>query len=69
MQSLSRLLKCVSHEETPTEDSILAYADFVSDLYRHHNDLGTYVLTLVFEDENICMIKKGKKVFHKIILQ
>ena len=60
MQSLSRLLKCVSHEETPTEDSILAYADFVSDLYRHHNDLGTYVLTLVFEDENICMIKKGK---------
>ena len=61
MQSLSRLLKCVSHEETPTEDSILAYADFVSDLYRHHNDLGTYVLTLVFEDENICMIKKGKK--------
>ena len=60
MQSLSRLLKCVSHEETPTEESILAYADFVSDLYRHHNDLGTYVLTLVFEDENICMIKKGK---------
>jgi predicted AAA+ superfamily ATPase len=60
MQSLSRLLKCVSHEETPTEDTVLAYADFVSDLYRHHNDLGTYVLTLVFEDENICMIKKGK---------
>ena len=59
MQSLSALLKCVSHEDTPTEDSILAYADFVSDLYRHHNDLGTYVLTLVFEDENICMIKKG----------
>ena len=60
MQSLSRLLKCVSHDDTPTEDSILAYADFVSDLYRHHNDLGTYVLTLVFEDENICMIKKGR---------
>ncbi|MBP1567228.1 MAG: ATP-binding protein, partial [Oscillospiraceae bacterium] len=35
-------------------------ADFVSNLYRHHNDLGTYILTLVFEDENICMIKRGQ---------
>ena len=57
MQSLSALLKCVSNEDTALDETIHAYADFVSDLYRHHNDLGTYILTLVFEDENICMIK------------
>ena len=60
MQSLSALLKCVSNEETALDETIHAYADFVSDLYRHHNDLGTYILTLVFEDENICMIKKSQ---------
>lgn len=60
MQSLSALLKCVSSEETALDETIHAYADFVSDLYRHHNDLGTYILTLVFEDENICMIKKSQ---------
>ncbi len=60
MQSLDTLLKYVSSDETPTDKKIHAYADFVSDLYRHHNDLGTYILTLVFEDENICMIKRGQ---------
>lgn len=60
MQSLSALLKCVSNEDTALDETIHAYADFVSDLYRHHNDLGTYILTLVFEDENICMIKKAQ---------
>lgn len=62
MQSLSALLKCVSTEGTAPDQTIHAYADFVSDLYRHHNDLGTYLLTLVFEDENICMTRKGQKL-------
>jgi len=62
MQSLSALLKCVSSEDTAVDETIHAYADFVADLYRHHNDLGAYLLTLVFEDENICMIRKGQKL-------
>lgn len=62
MQSLNALLKCVSSEDTVLDKTIHAYADFVSDLYRHHNDLGTYMLTLVFEDENICMTKKAQNL-------
>lgn len=62
MQSLKKLLKNVTSVDTSPEDVIQSYADFVSDLYRHHNDLGTYILTLVFEDENICMIKKAQKL-------
>ncbi|MBR3025650.1 MAG: ATP-binding protein [Oscillospiraceae bacterium] len=60
MQSLNSLLKLVSSENAAADETIHAYADFVSNLYRHHNDLGTYILTLVFEDENICMIKRGQ---------
>ncbi len=62
MQSLCALLKCVSTEGTAKDETIHAYADFVSDLYRHHNDLGKYILTLVFEDENICMTKKAQNL-------
>lgn len=62
MQSLSELLKCLNTPESAKEDKIHAYADFVSDLYRHHNDLGTYILTLILEDENIYMIRKAHKL-------
>jgi predicted AAA+ superfamily ATPase len=60
MQSLNTLLKLISTENSTVDEKIHAYACFVSDLYRHHNDLGTYILTLVFEDENICMTKKAQ---------
>lgn len=62
MQSLSELLKCLNAPESAKEEKIHAYADFVSDLYRHHNDLGTYILTLILEDENIYMIRKAHKL-------
>jgi len=62
MQSLLNLLKCLSDEKCPEDISVRAYADFVSDLYRHHNDLGTYILTLILEDENIYMIRKAHKL-------
>ncbi len=61
MQTLESLLKTVCSDDTNEETKIHAYADFVSDLYRHHNDLGTYILTLVLEDENIYMIRKAHK--------
>lgn len=62
MQSLREMLRTITSCENAPEKSIHAYADFVSDLYRHHNDLGTYILTLVFEDENICMIRKAQNI-------
>ena len=40
MRSLERLLK--SLEDDDTVKQIQAYSDFVSNLYRHHNDLSLY---------------------------
>ena len=57
MRSLERLLK--SLEDDDTVKQIQAYSDFVSNLYRHHNDLSSYILTLMLEDENIYMIRKA----------
>lgn len=62
MQSLISLLRSLNDPECPQDTAIHAYADFVSDLYRHHNDLGTYILTLILEDENIYMIRKAHKL-------
>ncbi len=62
MQSLYSLLKCICTDNFSQEDAIHLYADFVADLYRHHNDLGTYILTLMLEDENVYMIKKSQKL-------
>ena len=45
MRSLERLLK--SLEDDDTVKQIQAYSDFVSNLYRHHNDLSSYILTPV----------------------
>lgn len=55
MQSLERLF--LSLENGSTIDRIRAYSDFVSNLYRHNNDLSRFILTLILEDENIYMIK------------
>ncbi len=60
IQSLERLLK--SFEDDDTIKQIQAYSDFVSNLYRHHNDLSSYILTLILEDENIYMIRKAHKL-------
>ncbi|MBE6844268.1 MAG: ATP-binding protein [Ruminococcus sp.] len=45
-----------------TIEQVRAYSDFVSNLYRHHNDLSSYILTLILEDENIYMIRKSHKL-------
>jgi len=60
IQSLDRLFECMSAENTI--EQVRAYSDFVSNLYRHHNDLSSYILTLILEDENIYMIRKSHKL-------
>ncbi len=60
IQSLERLFESFAHCDTA--EQIKAYSDFVSNLYRHHNDLSSYILTLILEDENIYMIKKAHKL-------
>lgn len=61
MQSLDRLFESLWEDDEVTAQ-IKAYSDFVSDLYRHHNDLSSYILTLILEDENIYMIRKSHKL-------
>ncbi len=61
IQSLDRLLESITEENSVTEQ-IKAYSDFVSNLYRHHNDLSSYILTLILEDENIYMIRKSHRL-------
>lgn len=60
IQSLERLLK--SFENDDTSKQIQAYSDFVSNLYRHNNDLSSYILTLILEDDNIYMTRKAYKL-------
>ncbi|MGN0614215.1 MAG: ATP-binding protein [Porcipelethomonas sp.] len=60
IKSLDRLLE--SLEKDTTLGQVRAYSDFVSNLYRHHNDLSSYILTLILEDENIYMIRKAHKL-------
>lgn len=60
IQSLERLLE--SFEDNDTLKQLKAYSDFVSNLYRHHNDLSSYILTLILEDENIYMIRTAHRL-------
>ena len=60
IQSLERLFE--SFEDNDTLKQIKAYSDFVSNLYRHHNDLSSYILTLILEDENIYMIRTAHRL-------
>jgi len=60
IQSLEKLFE--SFENDDTLNQIKAYSDFVSNLYRHHNDLSSYILTLILEDENIYMIRTAHKL-------
>ena len=60
IQSLERLLE--SLEDNDTLNQLKAYSDFVSNLYRHHNDLSSYILTLILEDENIYMIRTAHRL-------
>lgn len=60
IQSLDRLLEAA--ESNDTLKQIKAYSDFVSNLYRHHNDLSSYILTLILEDENIYMIRTSHRI-------
>lgn len=60
IQSLDRLLEAA--ESNNTLKQIKAYSDFVSNLYRHHNDLSSYILTLILEDENIYMIRTSHRL-------
>ncbi len=63
IQSLERLLE--SLEDNDTLKQLKAYSDFVSNLYRHHNDLSSYILTLILEDENIYMIRTAHRLENK----
>lgn len=67
IQSLDRLFE--SFEGNNTLKQIKAYSDFVSNLYRHNNDLSSYILTLILEDENIYMIRTahGLEISEKMI--
>lgn len=60
IQSLERLLE--SLEDNDMLKQLKAYSDFVSNLYRHHNDLSSYILTLILEDENIYMIRTAHRL-------
>lgn len=60
MQSLDRLFERLS--ENDIIEQIKAYSNFVSNLYRHHNDLSSYILTLILEDENIYMLQKAQHI-------
>lgn len=60
IQSLDRLFESMWTENTI--EQVRAYSDFVSNLYRHHNDLSSYILTIILEDENIYMIRKSHKL-------
>ena len=60
IQILERLLE--SLEDNDTLKQLKAYSDFVSNLYRHHNDLSSYILTLILEDENIYMIRTAHRL-------
>ena len=60
IQSLERLLE--SLEDNDTLKQLKAYSDFVSNLYSHHNDLSSYILTLILEDENIYMIRTAHRL-------
>lgn len=60
IQSLERFLE--SLEDNDTLKQLKAYSDFVSNLYRHHNDLSSYILTLILEDENIYMIRTAHRL-------
>lgn len=60
IQSLERLLE--SLEDNDTLKQLKAYSDFVSNLYHHHNDLSSYILTLILEDENIYMIRTAHRL-------
>ena len=60
IQSLERLLE--SLEDNDTLKQLKAYSDFVSNLYRHHNYLSSYILTLILEDENIYMIRTAHRL-------
>lgn len=60
IQSLNSLFECISKNDVI--EQVKAYSDFVSNLYRHHNDLSSYILTLILEDENIYMIRKSHKL-------
>lgn len=60
MKSLSKLLDAVCRDSEDTLTQIQAYSDFVSNLYRHNNNLSSYILTLILEDENIYMIRSSQ---------
>ena len=60
IQSLERLLE--SLEDNDTLKQLKAYSDFVSNLYRHHNDISSYILTLILEDENIYIIRTANRL-------
>lgn len=60
IQSLERLLEALENNDTLKK--LKAYSDFVSNLYRHHNDLSSYILTLILEDENIYMIRTAHRL-------
>ena len=61
MQSLDRLLTAADNESDMIA-MIKAYSDFVSNLFRHHNDLAAHIRTLVLEDKNIYIINKARNI-------
>ena len=58
---VSRLISLI--EASPDDDMpefLKRYSAFVCELYAHNADLTEYLLKLVLEDENICIVRKGQ---------
>ncbi len=59
VEKLLKLLSNLSDKTINQKDLIFEYSEFVSELYRHSDNLTNYFLKIVLEDENVYMIKKG----------
>ena len=44
----------------PADEAIEIYSDFISELFKHTDNLTEYLLKLVVENENLFMLKKGE---------
>lgn len=59
VEKLLKLLSDLSDKTINQKDLIFEYSEFVSELYRHSDNLTEFFLNIVLEDENVYMIKKG----------
>lgn len=59
VEKLLKLLNDLTDNTLEQKYLIFEYSEFVSELYRHSDNLTNYFLKIVLEDENVYMVKKG----------